>query len=76
MTTWLWITLAAGPNSAALVLMRFMGRGTDWTASVFSIGLTSMGLLACSVLAYGLAFVLTIRILAMHQFEVAVAQSP
>lgn len=72
MTPWLWIALAAGLNSAALVLMRFAGRDIHWTAPVFSISLASMGWLACSVLAYGLAFLLTIRILAMHQFGVAV----
>lgn len=72
MTTWLWIALAAGLNSAALVLMRFAGRDIHWTAPVFSISLSSMVWLACSVLAYGLAFVLTIRILSIHQFGVAV----
>ena len=72
MTAWLWIALAAGLNSGALVLMRFAGRDVHWSVPVFSISLTSMGWLACSLLAYALAFVLTIRILAMHHFGVAV----
>jgi multidrug transporter EmrE-like cation transporter len=72
MMTWLWIALAAGLNSAALVLMRFAGRDIHWSDPVFSISLTSIGWLACSALAYVLAFALTLRILAVHQFGVAV----
>jgi undecaprenyl phosphate-alpha-L-ara4N flippase subunit ArnE len=72
MTGWLWIALAAGLNSGALILMRFAGREMHGSAAFFSISLTSAGWLAGSLLAYGLAFLLTIRILAVQHFGVAV----
>jgi multidrug transporter EmrE-like cation transporter len=72
MTGLFLIALAAAFNSGALMLVRFAERGIQWSAPVLSISVTSAGWLACSLLAYALAFVLTIRILATHYFGVAV----
>jgi multidrug transporter EmrE-like cation transporter len=72
MTGWFWIALAAGLNSGALILMRFAGRDMHGSAPFSSISFTSAAWLACSLLAYGLAFLLTIRILTLHHFGVAV----
>ena len=72
MTGLLLITLAALFNSAALICLRVAGREIQWASPVLSVGLHGLLMLACGLLAYLMAFILTIRILANHDFGYAV----
>ena len=72
MTGLLLITLAALFNSAALICLRVAGREIQWASPVLSVGLHGLLMLACGLLAYLTAFLLTIRILANHDFGYAV----
>jgi undecaprenyl phosphate-alpha-L-ara4N flippase subunit ArnE len=72
MTAWVWVALAAALNCTALVLLRLAERGMAWQAPVWSVSWQSLAWLGLSLLAYAVAFVLTIRILSVHAFGQAV----
>jgi drug/metabolite transporter (DMT)-like permease len=72
MTGTMLIALAALLNSAALVCLRWAERDIHWNQVTLSISLPSLGFLGLGVLAYGLAFVLTIRIMGQNDLAYTV----
>ena len=66
------IALAALLNSAALVCLRWAERDIHWNHATLSISLPSLGFLGLGVLAYGMAFVLTIRIMGQNDLAYTV----
>lgn len=66
------IALGALLNSTALVCLRWAERDMHWAQSTLSISLSSLGYLSGGVLAYGLAFLLTLRIMGQNELAFAV----
>ena len=66
------IALAALLNSAALICLRWAERDITWSQATLSISLPSLGFLGLGILAYGLAFVLTIRIMGQNELAYSV----
>lgn len=68
----LWIVLAAALNAGALALLRTAGVQVTWQNSILSVPLTGLLALLAGVLLYAAALLVTLRILALQQFIVAV----
>lgn len=72
MTTGLLFVLTALLNTGALVLIRLAGPDVRWSGLTLSMSLRGMGFLLAGLLAYALAFLLTVRILSLSRFGLAV----
>ncbi len=68
----LWIVLAAALNAGALALLRTAGVQITWQNSLLAVPSTGLVALLAGVLLYAAALLVTLRILALHQFIVAV----
>ena len=72
MTTGLLFVLTALLNTGALALIRLAGPGVRWSGMTLSLSLRGMVFLVGGVLAYALAFLLTVRLLSLSRFGMAV----
>lgn len=68
----LWVLLAAAFNTGALALLRLAGGGIQYQAGVLTAGVLPLLYLLAGLMCYGVAFLLTVRILALSSFIVAV----
>ncbi|ODC04851.1 hypothetical protein BFW38_16245 [Terasakiispira papahanaumokuakeensis] len=69
---WGLIVLGAICNNLALVMLKLAGPGIRWTDGQLIFTLPGLACLVGSIAAYGLAFLLTLKIFAIFQFSVAV----
>ena len=67
-----WIILAAGFNASALALLRTAGVQIKWHNALLSIPLSALLSLAAGLALYAVALVITLRILALYEFIIAV----
>lgn len=67
-----WILLAAAFNAGALALLRTAGVQITWQNSILAVPLTGLLTLLAGMFLYVAALLVTLRILALHQFIVAV----
>ena len=69
---WVWIVLAAALNASALALLRTAGLQMTWQHSILAVPLNGLLALLAGILLYAVALLVTLRILTLHQFIVAV----
>ena len=69
---WVWIVLAAALNASALALLRTAGLQITWQHSILAVPLNGLLALLAGILLYAVALLVTLRILILHQFIVAV----
>lgn len=69
---WVWIVLAAALNASALALLRTAGLQITWQHSILAVPLNGLLALLAGILLYAVALLVTLRILTLHQFIVAV----
>lgn len=72
MSALLWILLAASCNTGALALLKLAGGGIRYQEGTLSVGAWHLAYLLAGLLCYGVAFLLTVRILSLSAFVVAV----
>lgn len=67
-----WVLLVAALNASALALLRTASLQITWQNSTLAVSLNGLIALLVGVLLYVAALLVTLRILALHQFIVAV----